>query len=147
MLRSDIVKNAYSKLRRRPLPPACPAGGQLYFAWREGAFPGRKGSGGAVTLNNVVYKPEIGLSGTVHQRQPRERRQEEPDEGCILLCQAQEHLPSTAGEGNQGEAQSQPSPRGGAGLQPVAFLRAPGGPWGFLAEAKSLMQKSTIIKV
>lgn len=100
---------------------------ELHFAWSEGAFPGKEGNSGAVTLNKAVYKPEIGLASKEHQRQPRERRQGEPDRGAAALsARPRCPVPNCRG-GEPREAQSQATLRGGAGLQPVALLRAPGG--------------------
>lgn len=42
-------------------------------------FLGGKAVGGTATLNNVAYKPEIGLPGPKHRKQPWEREAEERD--------------------------------------------------------------------
>lgn len=76
---SVVVRDAYSKPRCRPAASWTRLRGRgpgAAICVVEVGFPGRKGNGGAVTLNNVVYKPEIGLSGRAPEAAQGEGQEE-----------------------------------------------------------------------
>lgn len=142
------VRDACSKLRCWPPASSTGLGGweagrrELQFEWSEAGFPGRKDCGGTVTLNNVACKPEIGLPGKAHQRQAKEREAGGAGGGRIPPCR--QGAPAYNYEGRT-RARAKRGPRvspalGGGGVAEwqacgqLAFLRAPRGAWGFLAE-------------
>lgn len=115
-----------------------PRGGSLGGAKRVSLVG--KAVGGTVTLNNIAYKPEIVLPGREGSTRDSSGRGAPPHTKADHRCRNEDAHPLP-----QRWLRWGPEPallcwsQGGADLHPRFFLRAPGGAWGFLAEAKELV--------